>query len=156
MYSRRIRMVALSAMLLSALTATPAAAAKPIGAPPTPTAPPTITEPPLTAEQLAASDRKVAAAEAYLAGTASKRSDLATLSCVTPTGTVAEAPAAATADRTIQACWVPQGFLAVEARDQVFGHYCGPAVGQVIANYSWAVGPGRNVFTQQQLAAWMG
>ena len=155
MYSRRIRMAALSALLVSAVTAAPAAAAKPIASPSTsPT--PTVTEPPLTAEQLAASDRKVAAAEAYLAGTAAKRSDLATLQCVSPTGTVTGATAGITPDASIQACFVPQGFLAVEARDQIFGHYCGPAVGQVIANYSWAVGPGRNVFTQQQLAAWMG
>lgn len=155
MSTRRLRMAALSAMLLSALTATPVAAAKPVAPPPA--APPrAVTEPPLTAEQLAASDRKVAAAEAYLAGPVAKSSDLAALSCVTPTGTTTETPTAVTLETTIQACFVPQGFLAVEARDQIFGHYCGPAVGQVIANYSWAVGPGGNVFTQQQLAAWMG
>jgi hypothetical protein len=50
---------------------------------------------------------------------------------------------------------VPQGFLAVEARDQTLGHYCGPAVGQVIANYSWAMGVGKNKYTQAKIAGWM-
>ena len=40
------------------------------------------------------------------------------------------------------ACAMPQGFLPVEARDQIKGHYCGPAVGQVIANYTWAMAAG--------------
>ena len=155
MFSRRIGMALLSAMLLSALTVAQAVAAKPVRPPAPPVPPPTVSEPPLTAEQLAASDRKVAAAQAYLAGVQAADPQLATLSCVTPTGTT-ESPAAAGGSLTTQACAVPQGFLAVEARDQIFGHYCGPAVGQVIANYSWAMGAGRNVFTQQQLAAWMG
>lgn len=155
MFSRRIRMAVLSAMLLSALTAAPAAAAKPVVAPAPPGTPPAVSEPPLTAEQLAASDRKVAAAQAYLAAVDADPAQLASLQCVVPTG--AEGTAAASRSDTIQACNVPQGFLAgIEARDQIFGHYCGPAVGQVIANYSWAMGPGRNVFTQQQLAGWMG
>jgi hypothetical protein len=156
MFSRRIRMAALSAMLLSALTAAPTAAAKPVVTPAPPATPPAVSEPPLTAEQLAASDRKVAAAQAYLAGVDADSTQLATLQCVVPTG-AAQTTAAANGSDTIQACNVPQGFLAgIEARDQIFGHYCGPAVGQVIANYSWAMGPGRNVFTQQQLAGWMG
>ena len=156
MFSRRIRMAALGAMLLSALTVAPAAGAKPIRPPAPPAAPPTVSEPPLTAEQLAVSDRKVAAAQAYLATVDTARLGLATLQCVTPTSTATQAPAAVGGSATIQACAVPQGFLAVEARDQIFGHYCGPAVGQVIANYSWAMGAGRNVFSQQQLSGWMG
>lgn len=157
MFSRRIRMAALSAVLLSALTTSPTAAAKPIRPPGPPAAPPapTVPEPPLTPEQQAASDRKVAAAQAYLAVVAAGPHDLATLQCVTPTATIQSAPATG-GSATTQACAVPQGFLAVEARDQIFGHYCGPAVGQVIANYSWAMASGRNVFTQQQLAGWMG
>ncbi len=140
MFSRRIATAALSGMLTSAVTVAPAFAAGPRPLP---------AEPPLTAEQLAASDRKVAAAQAYLAGVAAEGTDLVSLQCVTPTGVTTQAVVA-------QACYVPQGYLAVEARDQVFGHYCGPAVGQVIANYAWAVGPGANVFSQAQLAAWMG
>ncbi len=151
MFSGRIRMAAFGAMLLSAIAVGPTAAAKPI--PPAPS--PTVSEPPLTAEQIDASDRKIAAAQAYLAGVQADGLDLATLQCVAPTGTT-QAPAAVGGSATIQACAVPQGFLAVEARDQIFGHYCGPAVGQVIANYAWAMGPGRNVFTQQQLSVWMG
>jgi hypothetical protein len=44
----------------------------------------------------------------------------------------------------------------VEARDQLFGHYCGPAVAQVISNYAWAVASGKNAFTQGEIARWMG
>lgn len=55
----------------------------------------------------------------------------------------------------VAACVVPQGFLAVEARDQILGLYCGPAVGQVIANYSWAVPAGVNKYLQRDIAAWM-
>jgi hypothetical protein len=160
MFSRRLRMAALIAMVLSALTATPSFAAEPIRSPP-PAGPPvpTVPEPALTPEQQAASDRKVAAAQAYLTAVQLQGTDLATLQCITPTGGTSSAPTTgdpAVGRSTIQACGVPQGFLAVEARDQSSGHYCGPAVGQVIANYSWAMGPGRNVFTQQQLAGWMG
>ena len=51
---------------------------------------------------------------------------------------------------------MPQGFLSVEARDQTLSHYCGPAVGQVIANYSWATSAGGNKYTQGRIAGWMG
>jgi hypothetical protein len=161
MFTRTIRTAVLCAMLLGALGAGPAAAAKPTPRPPSP--PPSVTEPPLTPEQLAASDRKVAAAQAYLTSVGHD-AELATLQCVSPTIATSESttiapsatPIVSSPDATIQSCAVPQGFLAVEARDQIFGHYCGPAVGQVIANYSWAMAPGWNVFTQQQLAVWMG
>jgi hypothetical protein len=114
-----------------------------------------VGEPALTAEQLAASDRKVAAAQAYLAGVEASP-QLSSLHCVTPTSAV-QTTATVSGSGTIQTCTVPHGFLAgIEPRDQILGHYCGPAVGQVIANYSWAMGLGRNVFTQQQLAVWMG
>jgi hypothetical protein len=138
----------------------PVAAARPIHPPPS-QPPPVVTEPPLTPEQQAASDRKVASAMAYLAGVQAGGRDLVTLSCAVPTGTTTSSDPGATGPGTArvpistQACAVPQGFLAVEARDQIFGHYCGPAVGQVIANYSWAMAAGRNVFTQQQIAVWM-
>lgn len=139
MFTRRIAMAALSGMLLSALTVAPAVAAGPKSA---------SAEPPLTADEQAASDRKVAAAQAYLAAVASSGADLVSLRCVTPTSGTAKAGT--------QACYVPQGYLAVEARDQINGIYCGPAVGQVIANYTWAVAPGANKFTQTRIAGWMG
>lgn len=139
MFTRRIAMAALCGALMSALTIAPAAAAGP-------KAP--AAEAPLTAEQQAASDRKVAAANAYLAGIAARGVDLVSLQCVTPTSV--------TSRPGTQACAVPQAYLPVEARDQVFGHYCGPAVGQVIANYTWAVAPGGNKFTQARIAGWMG
>lgn len=139
MFSRRIVMAALSATLTSVFTASPAAAAEPMSSP---------SEPPLTARQMAASDRKVAAAQAYLAAVAAEGTDLVPLTCITPTGAAVQA--------LPQACTVPQGYLPVEARDQINGIYCGPAVGQVIANYTWAVGAGVNKYTQTRIAGWMG
>ena len=139
MFTRRIAMAALCGALMSALTIAPVAAAGP-------KAP--GGEAPLTAEQRAASDRKVAAANAYLAGIAASGADLVSLQCVTPTS--------ATNGPETLACTVPQAYLPVEARDQVFGFYCGPAVGQVIANYTWAVAAGGNKFTQAKIAGWMG
>lgn len=156
MFSRRIRMAVLSAMLVSALSAAPAAAAKPTPPPAPPGPPLTVSEPPLTAEQLAASDRKIAAAQAYLAGFQATDLDLASLQCVVPTGTDTASLTSVGGSATIQACAAPQGFLGVEARDQIRGHYCGPAVGQVIANYSWAMASGHDAFSQNRIANWMG
>ena len=50
---------------------------------------------------------------------------------------------------------MPSDYLGVSARDQTRGHYCGPAVGQVIANYTWAVPLNANRYTQGQIAVWM-
>ena len=143
MLSRRFAIAAVTAFAMAVLAAGPTAARKP--APPTPTAPPA--ERPLTPEELAASDRKVAAAEAYIARLDASGANLVTLACVTP-----QAPSASL---TMDACSIPQGFLSVEARDQLFGHYCGPAAGQVIANYAWAMGAGANKYTQGKIAGWM-
>ena len=154
MFSRRIAMAMLFAMLMSALTVAPAAAAKPTKPPPA-----QLEERPLTPEERAQSDAKVAAANAYLAGVAASGADLASLNCVTPTAMSESATAgtdASTEGATIQACYVPQGFIAVYARDQAYGHYCGPAVGQVIANYSWAVASTANKYSQGTIAGWMG
>lgn len=99
---------------------------------------------PTSAEQQAA-DSKLRAAATYLA--APTNGAAATTSwCPVPNSTGA----------SVTTCPVPAGALSVEARDQIFGHYCGPAVGQVIANYAWGMGPGLNKFTQQQIAVWMG
>lgn len=157
----------LLAMLLMALSAAPTLGAKPAQpGKPAPSSPPTLEEPPLTPEQEAASAAKIAAAEAYLASVDASGLELSGLNCVTPTGTtdgVGTLDAAsggastdgASADATTDACWVPQGFLAVYARDQLKDIYCAPAVGQVISNYSWAVASSSNKFTQTQIAAWM-
>ena len=53
-------------------------------------------------------------------------------------------------------CSVPSGSLPVEARDQIKSIYCGPAVGQVIANYAWRKTAGTNKYGQQKIAGWMG
>lgn len=143
MFSRRILMAVLSAMLVLAAGATSAAAAKPTPAP--------AGERPLTEQEQAASGARVAAALAFLAAADASGGSHASLGCVTPTSTSQGETGAATLD----ACSVPQGFLPVEARDQVKGIYCGPAVGQVISNYSWAAGAGANKYTQTRIAQWM-
>ena len=151
MLSRRTIIAMLTAVILASIAAGPAAAAKPVK--PQPTPPPTE-EPPLTEAQQAASDRKVAAALAYVAEQDRAGSDLVTLACATPTGSTTQA---ATADGGAmpQGCYVPQAYLPVYARDQTKSYYCGPAVGQVIANYSWAVASTANKFTQGKIAEWM-
>jgi hypothetical protein len=53
-------------------------------------------------------------------------------------------------------CVTPSGALSVEARDQTKSSYCGPAVGQVIANYAWAAASGTNMYSQSTIAGWMG
>jgi hypothetical protein len=159
MFSRRIAMAMLFAMLMSALTVAPAAAAKPSKPPPAPT----LAERPLTPEEQAAADAKAAAAAAYLASSEGQEATLVSLACVTPTASeeaiatgTASDPTATGTDATIQACYTPQGFLAVYARDQQNGIYCGPAVGQVIANYSWAMSSTVNKYSQDTIAGWMG
>ncbi|MEP7082236.1 MAG: hypothetical protein ABI841_04575 [Chloroflexota bacterium] len=159
MGSRRFFLASLTAALaLTTTSAAPALAKKPdAGA---------SGERPLTQQEQAASDRKAGEAERYVDSARSSGDDLASLACVVPlSASTAELEASsmeATEASTVDtaaiaplACWVPQGFLAVEARDQIFGTYCGPATGQVIANYSWAMPAGANVFTQQRIAGWM-
>jgi hypothetical protein len=141
MLSKRIVTATACAVLILAAGATPASATRPIPVR-------AVSEPPLSADQLAASARKVAAAEAYVASSAARASVRTTLACVTPqTGTQAST------NQT--GCGTPSDFLAVAARDQVRGHYCGPAVGQVIANHTWGVPLNANKYTQAQLAEWM-
>lgn len=142
MFSRRIALAAASGLVLTAVLAGPASGAKPTRPPAQAPA-----ERPLTPEEQAAAEAKVAASDAYLASVASGGGDLATLSCPTPTG--------ASTLATSTSCTVPQGYLSVEARDQTKPHYCGPATGQVIANYSWAMGSGLNKYTQAKIASWM-
>jgi hypothetical protein len=144
MFSKRLVPACIGVVLLTGVLAGPALAAKPTKPPRAPVP----TERPLTPDEQAAADRKVAAAEAYLAGIELSGADLSPLSCPTPTIAGPEATTAST-------CGVPQGYLTVEARDQVAGHYCGPATGQVIANYAWAMPAGANKYTQAKLAGWM-
>ena len=147
MPSRRTLAAMLASAILIMLAVAPAVAAKPTKPIPAPAG-----ERPLTAEEQAASDRRVAAAMANAATLDGSGENLVSLACVTPNAAPADTEALAIA----ATCPPPQGFLNVEARDQAFGHYCGPAVGQVIANYSWAMGPGANKYTQGRIAGWMG
>jgi len=149
MFLTRLTVALLAASLMTALAGAPALAKRPS---PTPT--PTPDERPLTPAELAAADAKIAAAEAYLASTPDGP-QLTTLACVYPNG--ADSTADASGDETIAAtCATPSYVLGVEARDQNRSHWCGPAVGQVISNYSWAVASGKNKYAQRTIAGWMG
>ena len=150
MLTRRTFAAVLAATILTMLGVAPAAAAKPTAPPSAPPSAPAGADRPLSRAELEASNRRIAAAEVYAARLALEGSDLVSLACVTP-----QSASTSDAEATAAACGIPQGFLAVEARDQVFGHYCGPAVGQVIANYSWAMGSGANKYTQGKIAGWM-
>jgi hypothetical protein len=146
MLSRRIALAMLGAALILAAHAVPVSAARPTRPAPAAERPVVTGERPLTPEEQAASDRKIAAAMAYLASPEARAAGRATLACATPDA----------GDPSTNAdCDVPQGFLPVSARDQIRGHYCGPAVGQVIANYTWAVPLDANKYTQNQIAVWM-
>lgn len=146
MLTRRMFMALFGAVLMMTFTITPVAGGKPITEPPP-------GERPLTEEEQTASDARVAVADAYLEATTGDGSDLSTLSCIASTGTSDEAPASP--DATTSSCTVPSAFLAVTARDQAKSHYCGPAVGQVIANYTWAMSSSANKYSQAKIAGWM-
>ena len=104
-------------------------------------------ERPLNHQEERAAARRIAEAERYLQQ-ADAALGLAAVSCPVPTS--------AGASITPNGCTPPpSGSLAVEARDQTKGIYCGPATGQVIANYSWAMGAGQNKYSQAQIAVWM-
>lgn len=153
MFSKRIVLAVVSAALILASVATPVAAARPIPGAPT-------GERPLTTEERAASDRKIAAAERYLASAEALAFGRVTLSCVTPQGAPSDGVSATAtttggSPSTQATCSVPMDFLDVSARDQTRGHYCGPAVGQVIANQTWAMAANANKYTQAQIAVWM-
>ena len=161
MFSRRIAPALLGAavILCAAAPASAATISRPV---PGAERVPSGGERPLTAAEQAASDRKVAAAMAYLASPAARAAERTSLACATPDALPISGPEGA--DDTIDTfdtpvtldCDLPRGFLPVSARDQIRGHYCGPAVGQVIANYTWAVALSANKYTQAQIAVWMG
>jgi len=151
MFTNRFIIAMLSAALLLAASVGPTAARRP-GPPP---------ERPLTAQEQAASERKIAAAEAYVA-TADAQDishSLASVTswCPTPEGIDTQATTnETTTDETTHSCTTtPSGFLSVSARDQVNGMYCGPAVGQVIANYSWIMAASADRYSQKAIAGWM-
>jgi hypothetical protein len=120
----------------------------------------TSAERPLTTGELRLSNAKVAAAETFVQRLRQAGFGLNSLDCVpniAPQADADAAPAAgpaneATADAS---CAPPSGFLPVEARQQAKSYYCGPAVGQVISNYAWAMATGKNKFSQATIAGWM-
>jgi hypothetical protein len=147
----------LGAFVMTSLSLAPVAAKRPAPPEPAPPPPSGAEEPPLTPVQEAASAAKVAASEMYLAQQAKSGADLVPLACIYPTAGTTTAEDGASPDASIESsCSTPYATLPVEARDQVHGHYCGPAVGQVIANYSWAMASGKNRYSQATIAGWMG
>ncbi len=150
MSMRRTISAMLIATVLSLVPIGAAQAARPVKPPAA--APGGAPERPLTPEEQAASDRKVAAAEAYIASVEASGRNLVSLNCIAPNATTANATGDSIAT---QSCTVPQAYLPVAARDQIRGHYCGPAVGQVIANYAWAVSSTANKYSQTSIAGWM-
>jgi hypothetical protein len=153
MLFRRIVTATAWAMLIVIAGAAPASATPPVRQPPPP-------ERPMTAEEQAASNLKIAAAERYVASPEARASVRTTLACVTPEaaptgGQVGTTSTAGSGATTQAGCTTPSGFLPVSARDQINGFYCGPAVGQVIANYAWAVGANVNRYAQKTIAGWM-
>jgi hypothetical protein len=161
MSSRRIALAMLGAVLILTAGVMPVSAATPSNPAPA-VEPMPIRERPLTPAEQAASDRKVAAAVAYLASSAAQRFGRATLDCAVPEATPPNAATSRSTDlsaigdpATTADCDVPSDFLAVSARDQSRGHYCGPAVGQVIANYTWAMPLDANKYGQIKIAGWM-
>jgi hypothetical protein len=114
-------------------------------------------ERPLTPEEELAADRKFAEAERNLALLDASLA-ASTESCPAPESAEAAAEstdASAPDASATAACAPPQGFIWVEARQQLKAHYCGPAVGQVIANYTWAMPAGKNKYSQATIAGWM-
>jgi hypothetical protein len=162
MFTRRIVMAALGAVLILTAGVMPASAAGP-------SRPGQIAERPQTPKEKAASDRKIAAAMRYLASPRARAELRSSLDCATPDGSrqngiTNQAPDevgdlsdldALAGPSSSTACAVPKKFLPVSARDQIRGHYCGPAVGQVIANYTWAVPLDDDRYTQKRIADWM-
>jgi hypothetical protein len=160
MFTRRIVLATLGVVLILIAGAPTASAAGPTRSSPADGAS-IAGERPLTRSEQAASDRKVAAAMVYLASPAAIAMGRATLGCATPEGaTLKDATSSRGLDAiagpgTLADCDIPSGFLGVSARDQTRAHYCGPAVGQVIANYTWAVPLDANKYSQAKIAGWM-
>lgn len=155
MSTRRLPALLVGVLVLSALSIGPVAAKRPTPTPtpdPSPTTP--LSERPLTAEELAAADVKADAAEHYVAAQTRSKPGLVSLACVTPFG-APTGDASGTDAVAMTGCAQPSYTLTVYARDQTRGHYCGPAVGQVIANYSWNMASNRNKYSQDRIADWM-
>ena len=108
---------------------------------------------PLTREQKASRSVK----EELIARVPSRSSSngAATTSCPTPTST--GDAASASGHSTTSSCYTPFKFVLgnVNPRQQEKWYWCGPAVGQVMSNYSWAMGAAQNKYTQAQIASWM-
>lgn len=110
---------------------------------------------PLTREQKASKSAK----EELIARVAGRSTSdgAATTSCPTPTSTSASGAASASANTTTSSCYIPFKFVLgnVNPRQQEKWYWCGPAVGQVMSNYSWGMGAAQNKYTQAQIASWM-
>jgi hypothetical protein len=158
MHSRRTLGALLLAAAAAVVSTSPIHGATPIRAPSS-QASMSPGERPLTAAEQQLSLAKIAAAEAFTVRLRSSGFGLVSLACVpniAPPGSAATPSTAyARAPSTEAGCAPPSGFLSVEARQQAKSYYCGPAVGQVISNYAWAMASGKNKFGQTTIAGWM-
>jgi hypothetical protein len=110
---------------------------------------------PLSAEQQASRDQK----EQLIANTALRGdgSQLAASSCPTPTGSTDGASSSEQVSAQTAGCYQPYRFvLAVYPRQQQRGDYCGPAVAQIVSNFSWGLTGSANKYSQATIASWAG
>lgn len=156
MGSKRIVIVVMSVMLIltagvmPAAAADPAARQQPVGRPlPDRVDLQPAAERPLTLSERALSDAKVTEALAYAAALERSGIGLVGLDCATPNG------APGTSAARTSSCSVPSKILVAYPRQQAKNHYCGPAVGQVISNYAWSMSSTANKFSQTTIAGWM-
>jgi hypothetical protein len=79
-----------------------------------------------------------------------------TNSCPTPTSTSSD-PSSSTQAAETQACYTPSKWVLpnINPRQQEKWYWCGPAVGQVMSNYTWGMSASQNKYSQSQIASWM-
>jgi hypothetical protein len=154
MFSRRIVGAVMLGVTVAVGGIAPARAATPAPAPAS-TESMTSPERPLTAAEQKLSQQKIDAAERYAARLRVTGFGLAPLACVPNAMPPSGAAGTASAPTPKEVCAPPSGFLSVAARQQTKNHYCGPAVGQVISNYAWAMASGKDKYTQAVIAGWM-
>lgn len=109
---------------------------------------------PLTKEQKASKSVKDELIARVASG--SPPSGAATDACPTPTST-SDASSASQEASTTSTCYTPFRWVLgnVNPRQQEKWYWCGPAVGQVMSNYTWGMGAAQNKYSQAQIASWM-
>ncbi|HEX2221775.1 MAG TPA: hypothetical protein VHK06_04555 [Candidatus Limnocylindria bacterium] len=80
-----------------------------------------------------------------------------TNSCPTPTSVSTSVTSSTEPAVTTNACYTPSKWVLgnINPRQQEKWYWCGPAVGQVMSNYTWGMGASANKYSQSQIASWM-